>query len=188
MTGIIGKKLGMSQIFDETGKLITVTYVICEPNEIVQEKTEEKDGINGVVLGFDKLKKERKTKKYRVLKQLNKMEGKKGDEIKVDVFKEGDEVYVTGTSKGKGFQGPVRRHNFKVARLTHGTKEPRHGSTGACAMPGRTKPGLKMAGHMGSEKVTLRGRKIIKIDPKKNLIAVQGPIPGAKDSIVVLKK
>lgn len=169
--------------------MIPVTYISCEPNVIHYVKTKEKDGANAIVLGAEKLKKEKKTKKFRILKDLPSTgEEKKGDEITVSLFEDGEKVTVVGTSKGKGFQGQVKRHNFAVARRTHGTKEPRHGSTGACAMPGRTKPGIKMAGRMGNDKVTLRDRQIVKVDAERNLIAVKGPVPGAVNGFVLLKK
>ena len=179
----------MAQIFQENGDMVPVTYLLCEPNTVYHVKTKEKDGNDAVVLGAEKLKKERKTKKFRILRELPSTgEEKRGDTVTVDIFEDGEKVTVVGTSKGKGFQGPVKRHNFRVARRTHGTKEPRHGSTGACAMPGRTKPGLKMAGRMGNAKVTLRDRHIIKVDAERNLIAVKGPVPGAINSFVLLKK
>ncbi len=180
----------MAQIFEEGGNFVPVTYIVCEPNVICQIKTTDKDGLDAIVLGAEKLKKERKTKKFRTLCQFAGQGGdlKKGDEIKADLFEDGEKVTVTSVSKGKGFQGQVRRYNFKVARITHGTKDARHGSTGACAMPGRTKPGLKMAGRMGTDQVTLHDRIVVKVDVSRNLIAIKGPIPGAKNSIVYLKK
>ncbi len=189
MSGIIGKKIGMAQIFLQDGDIVPVTYILCEPNTIHDIKTADKDGVDAIVVGAEKLKKPQKTKKYRILREFHSgAESKKGDEIKVDIFEDEEEITIVSQSKGKGFQGPVRRHNFSVARRTHGTKEPRHGSTGACAMPGRTKPGLKMAGRMGNDKMTLRNRKIIRVDAEKNLIAVKGPVPGAKGSLVLLRK
>lgn len=189
MTGIIGKKLGMAQIFQAGGNLVAVTYLVCEPNTVWQLKTSEKDGMDAVVLATDKLKKERKTKKFRVLRQFEAdADLKQGDEVKADVFKDGDKVTLIAVGKGRGFQGPVRRHNFHVIRKTHGTKYPRHGSTGANSMPRRVMPGLKMAGRMGNNQVTLRNREIILVDADRNLIAVKGPVPGAKNAIVILKK
>ncbi len=179
----------MAQIFEEGGNFVPVTYVVCEPNTICQVKTQEKDGFDAVVLGGEKLNKPRKTKKFRAISQFHGgSDLKAGDEITADIFADGEKVTITSVSKGKGFQGQVRRHNFTVARKTHGTKDPRHGSTGACAMPGRTKPGLKMAGRMGSDRVTLHDRIVVKVDASRNLIAIKGPIPGAKNSIVYLKK
>jgi large subunit ribosomal protein L3 len=187
--GIIGKKIGMTQLFLEDGSIVPVTYISCEPNTVHQVKTNEKDGTDAVVLGAEKLKKQKKTKTFQILKEIaGSGEVKKGDDVTVGIFEDGEEVTVIGTSKGKGFQGPVKRHNFRVARRTHGTKDPRHGSTGACAMPGRSKPGIKMAGRMGNDKVTLRDRTIVRIDSDKNLVAVKGPIPGSNNSFVLLKK
>lgn len=189
MLGIIGKKVGMAQLFLEDGNIVPVTYISCEPNTVHQVKSNEKDGIDALVLGAEKLKKEKKTKKFKILKEISgSVEAKKGDEVTVKIFEDGENVTVVGVSKGKGFQGPVRRHNFRVARRTHGTKDPRHGSTGACAMPGRSKPGIKMAGRMGNDKTTLRDKTIVRVDSDKNLIAIKGPVPGAKNSFVLLKK
>ncbi len=180
----------MAQVFEENGTMIPVTYILCEPNIVHQIKEEEKDGVNAIVLGADTLKKEKKTKKYKILREFSasKEELKKGDTIKTDIFENGEAVTIVSTSKGKGFAGQVRRHNFRVARKTHGTKEARHGSTGACAMPGRSKPGIKMAGRMGNNRVTLRNRTIVNVDTNKNIIAVKGPVPGAKNAYVLLKK
>ena len=189
MTGIVGRKIGMAQIFHEDGAMIPVTYILCTPNTVHQKKEADKDGITATVLGFEKLKKEKKTRKYRRLAQFNgSSETKKGDEVTLDIFEEGEKITLVGVSKGKGFTGQVKRHNFSVARETHGTKEARHGSTGACAMPGRTKPGLKMAGRHGNKQLTLRDREVIRIDVSRNIIAVKGPLPGAKDGIILLKK
>ena len=173
----------MAQIFEENGNLVPVTFVLCAPNTVHFVKE------NAVVLGGEKRKKPTKTKKFKVLREFPKTgEIKKGDEVKVDIFEKNEKVTVVATSKGKGFTGQVKRHNFAVARRTHGTKDPRHGSTGACAMPGRSKPGIKMAGRHGNQKVTLRDREIIVVDPARHLVAVKGPIPGAKNGIVLLKK
>lgn len=187
--GLIGKKLGMGQIFDAQGSVVPVTYIVCEPNVVWQVKDQAKDGLDAVVLGAEKLKKERKTKKFRTLHQFaGSGDFTPGAEIDAGIFAEGEEVTVTGTSKGHGFAGRVERHNFRVIRKTHGTKYARHGSTGANTMPGRTKPGIKMAGRMGNDKVTTHNRQIIKIDVKRQLIAIKGPVPGAKNGIVILKK
>jgi large subunit ribosomal protein L3 len=187
MPGIIGKKIGMAQIFEEDGRVVPVTYIFCDQNNVCQIKSKEKDGVDAVVLGFDKRKKEKKTKRYNILRQFSgEIDKKKGESITVELFEGGEKVTVTGKSKGKGFQGPVRRHNFRTARKSHGTKEPRHGSTGAVS--GRPKPGLKMAGRMGNEQVTLRDRKIVCVLPSENIIAIKGAIPGAKDSYVLIKK
>ncbi len=189
MSGIIGKKLGMGQIAEENGHMIPVTFVLCEPNEVVQIKTADKDNADAIVIGANPCKKPTKTKKFKTLKQLPKPEKefKKGDKVTLADLGEITTVTIVGTSKGKGFQGGVKRHNFRTARHTHGTKEGRHGSTGACVHPGRTKKGLKMPGHMGNAQVTTHRRKIIKIDTDKNVVAIKGSVPGAINSKVVLK-
>ncbi|MCT4592169.1 MAG: 50S ribosomal protein L3 [Candidatus Gracilibacteria bacterium] len=189
MSGIIGKKLGMGQVPQETGEMTPVTYVLCEPNQIVQVKNADKDNTNAVVLGANAVKKPTKTKKFKTLRQFNlpEKELKVGDQWTLADLGEISEVTVVGVSKGRGFQGGVKRHNFGTARKTHGTKEARHGSTGACTAPGRTKKGLKMAGHMGVDQVTIHNRKVVKIDTENNVIAIKGPVPGSINSQVILK-
>lgn len=189
MLGIIGKKIGMSQIPLQDG-VAPVTFILTEPNDVVQVKTVDNDGYAAVVLGYDLYKNPTKNKKYKKLKEFpidESAEYKKGDKVDIGSFKDIKAVTITSVSKGKGFQGPVKRHNFAIARETHGTKEPRHGSTGACAMPGRTKKGQKMAGRMGNDQVTLRNRKVIIVDEVKNVIAIKGPVPGAINTYVYLK-
>lgn len=179
----------MSQVFEEDGRMIPITYIQCEPNTVWQVKEKGKDGADAIVLGAQKLPESSKAKKFRTLRQISgKHEVKKGDELSVGIFEKSEKVTVVATSKGKGFQGNVKRHNFSVIRLTHGTKYPRHGSTGACAMPGRTKPGLKMPGRMGSDKITLRNRSIVRVDTERSLIAIKGPVPGSKNSLILIKK
>ena len=179
----------MGQIFEDDGAVVPVTFVVCEPNEVLQIKTAEKDNSAGVVLGSAPLKKPRKTKKFKTARQFSSenLPQKVGEKVSVAIFEGCESLIVTGVSKGKGFQGGVKRHNFRTARHTHGTKEGRHGSTGACASPGRTKPGLKMAGQMGGEKVTLRNRKIAQIFSDKNVVAIKGALPGAINSTLILK-
>ncbi len=190
MIGILGKKLGMSQLITEEGHMVPVTYLVCEPNTVHQKKTEDKDGYSAVVLGAGPLKKPTKTKKFKKLKEFKCDEGeyKEKDKIKVDIFEPSDLVRICGVSKGKGFQGRVRRHNARVSRRTHGTKYTRHGSTGQCAMPGRTKKGTKMPGRMGCDTVTLRNRPIMMVDVKRNILAIKGSVPGAINSLVVIEK
>ena len=189
MPGILGKKLGMSQIATDDGKLTAVTYVICEPNTVCHKKTEEKDGYNALVLGFQPLKKPTKTKKFKKLKEFNFEEDlNTDDKVTVEIFEKDDFVTVSGVSKGKGFQGRIRRHNMSISRQTHGTKYTRHGSTGQCAMPGRIKKGTKMPGRMGCDTTTLKKKQIIFVDPKRNLLAVKGSVPGAINSFVLIRK
>lgn len=186
---LILKKIGMSQVFTDDGVLIPVTYLFCENNLVTQIKTLDKDGVDAVVLSSFKRKKATKNRNFYKTKQFNGNSNfSKGDLLSVDIFSEGEKVKLTGISKGKGFQGPVKRHNFSVARKTHGTKEPRHGSTGACTMPGRTKPGLKMAGRMGNDKVTIRDVEVVLVEKNINIIAVKGSVPGAINSFVTISK
>lgn len=129
MSGLIGKKLGMGQIFADDGTVVPVTFVVCEPNEVLQIKTAEKDNCSAVVLGSFPLKKSRKTKKFKTARQFNpeNLPQKVGEKVSVAIFEDCKNLIVTGFSKGKGFQGGVKRHNFRTARHTHGTKEGRHG-------------------------------------------------------------
>jgi len=190
MLGIIGKKIGMSQVILEDGKVLPVTFIATEPNDIVQVKTVDNDGYAAVVLGCDPYKNPTRNKKYKKLKEFRieeNAEFKKGDKVNTGDFKEIESVTVTSVSKGKGFQGNIKRHNFAIARESHGTKYTRHGSTGACAMPGRTKPGQKMPGRMGRDQVTLKKREVVLVDEARNIIAIKGPVPGAKNSYVYVK-
>jgi len=191
MLGILGKKIGMSRIVLENGVFIPVTYVLAEGNEIIQIRTIEKDGYSALVLGFDAYAQPRKNKKYKFVKEVaveNTADYKVGDKISIADLGDLESVKITGISKGKGFQGGVRRWNFKVARKTHGTKDARHGSTMSSAITARAKPGIKMPGRMGLDQVTLRDRKVVAIDKEKNIYGVKGAIPGTLGSYVVLQK
>ncbi len=192
MKGIIGKKMGMAQVFDENGKVIPVTYLSCEPNTVFDIKTVERDGYSSVVLGSYPLgKKETKTKKFKTLKEFSgdvSSDVVIGSSVDVSIFEEGESVSLVGTSKGKGFQGRVRRHNANVARKSHGTKAIRHGSSGSMCITARSQKGLRMAGRMGNDQVTLRSVEIVRVDAERSIIAVKGPVPGAINSIVFLKK
>jgi len=188
---IIGKKIGMGQVIQESGDMVPVTYVLCEPNEVVQVKESEKDNTDAVVLGAFPLKNPKKTKKHYVTKQFATFEKevKKGDSFALADLGEVASVTVSGVSKGKGFQGGVKRHNFKTARHTHGTKDGRHGSTwGQSARGGKTPKGVRMSGHMGNENTTVHRRKVITIDIENNVIALKGSVPGATGSYVFLQK
>jgi len=192
MTGILGKKIGMTQLFQDDGRVIPITVVECEPNEITQVKTTEKDGYPAIVLGFSKLKKETKTKHFRHIREFSIQgteEYKKGDKITVEIFQDGEKVKVTGTSKGKGFQGVVRRHNFHGGPKSHGSTQHREpGSIGARAKPGRVEKGKKLPGHMGTIKVTRRDIPVMYLDKEKNLIGLKGAIPGAQGDLVIIRK
>ena len=202
--GIIGKKIGMTQIFDANGKVVPVTVVEAGPCPVTQKKTIENDGYESVQLGFQDVKVERLTKPLKghfakadvapkkVLKEFRLSDVSSvnvGDVIKADIFAVGDSVDVTGTSKGKGTAGAIKRWNFSRLKETHGTGPvARHaGSLGACSDPSRVYKGKKLAGHLGHEKVTVQNLSIVKIDVENNLIAIKGAIPGPKGSYVVIK-
>lgn len=199
--GIIGKKIGMTQIFDEAGKVIPVTVIEAGPCVVVQKKTAENDGYEAVQLGFGEVKVARVNKPMKghfdkadvackkELKEfrLNDCSAVNvGDVLKADTFEVGDMVDVSGTSKGKGFQGTIKRHNNSRLKETHGTGPVhRHaGSMGACSSPSRIFKGKGMPGQMGNEKVTVQNLEVVKIDAENNLIALKGAVPGPKGGIV----
>ena len=201
---IIGKKVGMTQVFDEKGVVIPVTVVEAGPCVIVQKKTAGKDGYDAVQMGFGDIKPKKLTKPLKGHFDKSDVAPKKflrefrfddieqsnvGDIIKADVFAEGEKVDVVGTSKGKGYAGVIKRWNFRRLKESHGTGPTvRHGgSIGACSDPSRVFKGKKMAGHLGAERVTVQNLQIIKVDAENNLIAIKGAIPGAKGSVVVIK-
>jgi len=200
---MIGKKIGMTQIFDETGKVIPVTVIEAGPCVVVQKKTVENDGYNSVQLGFGEVKAKnvnkpmqghfnkadvayKKTLKEFRLDDCDALNV--GDVLKADVFAVGDAVDVSGTSKGKGFQGTIKRNNNSRLKETHGTGPVhRHaGSMGACSSPSRIFKGKALPGHMGAEKVTVQNLEVVKIDVENNLIALKGAIPGPKGGIVCI--
>ena len=201
--GIIGKKIGMTQIFDENGKVVPVTVVEAGPCPVVQKKTVEVDGYAAVQLGFAVQKQQRVTKPLKghfakadvapqkVLKEFRFADTSAfevGSVVKADVFAAGDKVDVTGTSKGKGTAGAIKRWNFSRLKETHGTGPvARHaGSLGACSDPSRVYKGKKLAGHLGAERVTIQNLDIVKVDAENNLIAIRGAIPGPKGGYVVI--
>ena len=201
--GIIGKKIGMTQIFDEAGKVIPVTVIEAGPCVVVQKKTAENDGYEAVQLGFGEVKVARVNKPMKghfdkadvapkkTLKEfrLDSIEGiEVGSIIKADIFEVGEIVDVKGTSKGHGTAGAIKRWNFSRLRMTHGTgTNHRHaGSLGACSSPSRVFKGKKMAGHYGHETVTVQNLTVAKVDAENNLIAIKGAIPGPKGGIVVI--
>ena len=204
MKAIIGKKVGMSQIFDENGKVIPVTVIEAGPCVVVQKKTAEKEGYAAVQLGFEDVPERKLTKpemghlnkagvapkKYlREFDLENAAELNVGDIIKADTFKEGDFVDVTGTSKGHGYQGVIKRHGAARLKETHGTGPVhRHaGSMGSGTDPSRIFKGKIGAGQMGCDTVTIQNLDIVKVDPELNLIAVRGAIPGPKGGLVTIK-
>lgn len=201
--GIIGKKIGMTQIFDESGEVVPVTVVEAGPCVVVQKKTVENDGYEAVQLGYGDIRVKRVTKPLqghfkkadvalkRTLKEFR-LEDisvvNVGDIVKADTFAEGDIVDVSGISKGKGFAGTIKRHNFSRLKESHGTGPVhRHaGSMGMCSSPSRIFKGKGMPGHMGAEKVTIQNLKIVKVDAENNLIAIKGAIPGPKNGTVTI--
>ena len=187
---IIGKKIGMTQIFDEKGRVVPVTVVEAGPCVVTQKKTVENDGYDAVQVGCGFKKGDVAPKK--TLKEFRFSDCgayNVGDLIKADVFANGDKVDVTGTSKGKGYAGVIKRWNFQRLKETHGSGPvARHGgSNGACSSPSRVWKGLKMAGHLGAEKVTVQNLAVVKVDAENNLIAVKGAIPGPNGGTVVLR-
>ena len=201
--GIIGKKIGMTQIFDESGKVIPVTVIEAGPCVVVQKKTVENDGYNAVQVGFSDLKANKVNKPQkghfakadvaakRFLREfrLDDCESVNvGDIIKADTFADGDMVDVSGTSKGKGYAGTVKRYNNATLKATHGTGPVgRHASSmGACFDPSRIYKGKKMPGHLGAETVTVQNLQVVKVDAENNLIALRGAVPGPKGGVVVI--
>ena len=203
MKKILGRKIGMTQIFQEDGSVTPVTVIQAGPLVVVQKRTVEKNGYNAIQVGFEDIK-ETKTikplkgqfdkseigyKKYlREFTVVNPDEFEIGQEIKVDIFEIGDMVDVMGTSKGKGTQGVIKRHGFSTGRKTHGSHFHRSpGGMSAGADPGRVFKGHRMAGRMGNERVTVQNLEIIKIDLENNLILIKGAIPGPKKGLVSIK-
>ncbi len=171
----------MARIHQDDGRVIPVTVIDCTPNTVVQVKDTDKEGYPALVLGFDERKKPTKNKKFYFIREITPFaeEKKIGDKITVDVLEEGTEVDVTGITKGKGFQGVMRRWGFHGAPASHGHIRHRStGSVGACAAPARVTKGKKMAGHMGTDQQTLKNRPVMKVDSAKNLVAVKGSVPG----------
>ena len=201
--GLIGKKIGMTQLFDEKGNVIPVTVIEAGPCAVTQKKTIENDGYEAVQIGFGDVKAQRVNKPQKghfaksdvapkkVLKEFRLKDCSSvnvGDILKADVFAVGDKIDVVGTSKGKGTAGAIKRWNFSRLKETHGTGPvARHaGSLGACSDPSRVFKGKKLAGHLGAERVTIQNLDVVKVDAENNLIAVRGAIPGPKGGIVVL--
>ena len=200
--GLIGKKIGMTQIFDEKGNMIPVTVIEAGPCAVVQKRTTENDGYEAVQLGFGDMKANRVNKPMkghfakadvapkRVLKEFKLADTSSinvGDIIKADIFAAGEFVDVVGTSKGKGTAGVIKRWNFGRLRETHGTGPvARHGGSLGVIDPARIFKGKKMAGHLGTERVTVQNLSVVKVDSENNLIAIKGSVPGPKGGIVVI--
>ena len=200
---IIGKKIGMTQIFDENGKVVPVTVVEAGPCVVVQKKTIEKDGYEAIQVGFGEVREKLVNKPRkghfakagvslrRTLKEfrLEDCSGYEvGQEIKADLFAAGDKIDVSGVSKGKGFQGVIKRWNANRGPMSHGSKFHRAvGSLSSATTPGKVKKGKKMAGHMGSVKVTIQNLEVVRADADKNLLLIKGAVPGPKNAVLVIK-
>ena len=201
MKGLIAKKVGMTQVFDENGNLTPVTVIRVEPNTVVATKTQEKCGYEAVVLGLEDLKPHKITKPYakqfpenitpkRHLKEFRDFEGevKVGDQLGVELFEKVRFIDVTATSKGKGFQGVMKRWGFHGGRATHGSKFHREaGGTGCCTTPGHCLKNVKMPGRMGFDRVTVQNLKVVKVDPELNVLMVRGAVPGVRNCTLIVK-
>ncbi len=201
--GILGKKVGMTQVFTENGELVPVTVIEATPNVVLQVKTVETDGYEAVQVGFDDKREvlsnkpakghvaKANTAPKRFIKEFNNVElgeYEVGKEITVDIFQAGDIVDVTGTTKGKGFQGVIKRHGQSRGPMTHGSRfHRRPGSMGGASYPARVFKGKRLAGRMGGDRVTIQNLEIVRVDADKNVILVKGNVPGAKKSLIEIK-
>jgi large subunit ribosomal protein L3 len=202
MLGLIGKKVGMTQVFDDYGELLPVTVIHVEPNVVVGQRTEEANGYSAIILGAYEVKESRLSKP--VLGQFRKQgldpkryvvemrdfdrECEIGDSLGVELFENSAFVDVVGTSKGKGFQGVMKRHGFGGGRKTHGSKFHRtNGSTGMAAWPARVIKGTKMPGRMGGERSTSQNLRVVSVDPERQMLLVNGSVPGTKDGYVIVQ-
>lgn len=199
---ILGRKIGMTQIFDENGKAIPVTVVEAGPCVVVQVKTKDADGYEAIQLGFGEIKDKKLIKpmkghftkvnvaprKYLREFRLEEVSYNVGDEIKADIFEAGETIDVTGTTKGKGFQGVIKRHGQSRGPMGHGSMYHRRpGSMGACSTPSRVFKGKNLPGHMGNETVTIQNLEIIKVDLDKNVLLIKGSVPGNKGAILKIR-
>lgn len=203
LKGIIGKKLGMTQIFDDNGRIVPVTVVQAGPVVVTQKKTEEKDGYTAVQIGFESIKEQKLTRpvkghlaknKIKPLRYLREVavdsldDLEVGQEIRADMFVPGEIVKVSGTSKGKGFAGAVKRWHFHGANMTHGSMIHRKPQSGGATDAARTFKGVKRPGHMGAETVTVRGLTVVRVDPERSLLLIRGAVPGANGSLLTIIK
>ena len=205
MSGLIGKKIGMTSIFDENGKNLPCTVIQAGPCVVTQVRTQDLDGYDALQLGFDEKSAKKSNKAAQghfkkantsIKRKLVEFKGfesehKLGDTIGVDLFSEGEFVDITGTSKGKGFQGVVKRHGFSgVGQATHGQNNRLRApaSIGAASYPARVFKGMRMAGRMGNERVTVQNLRVLKVVPEKNLLVVKGCVPGHKNSYILISK
>ena len=208
MIGLIEKKIGMTQVFDSDGKVVPVTVIKAGPCKVICKRTEAENGYEALQLGFEEIP-ERKVSKpmqghfkkyncsyYRYVREFRPTHGQNidsvqiGDELKADIFGEKDSISVSANSKGRGFTGVMKRHNFGGFISSHGTHETFRGpgSIGQCAQPSRVFKGIKMAGHHGNSKVTVHHLTVVKVDPENNLIMVKGAVPGHRNSLVTIHK
>lgn len=202
LKGILGRKIGMTQVFDDDGRAVPVTVVEAGPCRVAQLKTPETDGYTAVQLAFGESKRTNKpmtghldkakidSARHLVELRVEDLEDYAlGTEIRADVFEAGELVDVVGVTKGKGFAGSMKRHNFKGLSASHGTqaKHRSPGSIGACATPARVFKGTRMAGHMGHERVTTLNLKVIKVDPERNLMLIRGAIPGPRGGLLMVR-
>lgn len=201
--GILGRKVGMTQIFDENGNIIPVTVIKAGPVKVVQKKTVESDGYTAIQVGFEDKKAVRVNKPIKghfdksgveykkVLRELrikNPKDYELGQEIKVDIFKESEKVDVAGISKGKGFQGAIKRWNQSRGPMSHGSKYHRGvGAIGGSATPGKTFKGRRMPGRMGGERVTVQNLEVVKVDPEHDLLLLKGAVPGPKGGLLIIR-
>ncbi len=205
MRGLLGKKLGMTRIFDESGEVIPVTVIEAGPCYVTQKKTADKDGYTAVQIGFGETEQRKLTRPewmrlkvvdlpplrhLRELRMSDTGEYEVGQKLSVDIFKAGDAVDITGTSKGKGFAGGMKRHGFRGGPKTHGQSDrPRSpGSIGAGTTPGHVFKGTLMAGRMGAQRVTAQNLRVVMVDPERNLLLVRGAVPGAKNGLLLIRE
>jgi large subunit ribosomal protein L3 len=201
--GFLGKKIGMSQVFGDDGRVTPVTVIQAGPCIVTQIKTKERDGYEAVQLGYGEVKRRNKpltghfrSTNSRLCRYLREVQAddvaefQEGQAIGVDIFQPGERIDVIGWSKGRGFAGVVKRHGFEGGPRTHGQSDRlrRAGSIGGGTTPGRVYKGLRMAGHMGNERVTLKGLEVVRVDPERNLLLVKGGIPGAPNSLIQIRR
>ncbi|MCB0076752.1 MAG: 50S ribosomal protein L3 [Anaerolineales bacterium] len=205
MKGILGKKVGMTQVYDQNGEAVPVTVIEAGPCFVTQIKTKETDGYDAIQIGYGETKEQRLTQPQRghlakagapLVRHLRefRVNGEEtlelGQRLDASVFEVGDVVDVTGTSKGKGFAGVIKRHNFQRQRKTHGQsdRERAPGSLGAGSTPGRVFKGKRMAGRMGNDRVTVQNLSVVLVDPERNILAIKGSVPGAKNGLVTIRQ
>ncbi len=202
MKGILGTKLGMTQIYNENGRILPVTVVQAGPCFVVQKKTQESDGYNAIQVGFGEIRENQtnkpekghfnkaEIKPLRYLREFrvdNVDEYNVGQEIKAELFEQGEQIDVTGTSKGKGFAGTIKKYNFQRGPMGHGSKSHRRVGSAGAKGPARVFKGTKRPGRMGAERVTVQNLEVVKVDNERNLLIIRGAVPGPKGSLLVIK-